>query len=374
MKKKLIILCVTELIFIMALTAMLVTGIVKRRRSSDIEINVRTAENLQSASDVTELVDMAAGHNIGVINLCVKQDEDDEFPSGEVFYDSSIAPAAEGYEDFDVLEAVIDAAHKKGIKVRAWIPQFHDAAAAAEHPSWRMMTVSDGKSVPYSSDGEIFISPLNSDAQKYEESIIKEVAENYDVDGIALDWLRFDDYDMDLSDAVRSDYKSEMGYDPADIDFDGDDDRLDEWNEWREKKLGGYVASVRKMLDDVKPDIELGANILAPEFKECGQNMAYMNASLDFVSPMAYYTDWGFDTDWVSSADSGIIHDTVKLSGDAEVIPALNLPEDAGEISDNKDMLAELKQNYPHIKSFDYFIYGKWNDEQLERAEESLSD
>ena len=365
MKKKLIILCVLEFVFIIVLTAVL-AFLLMNRKKLQTEIDVRTPENISSREDAAALAALAKKHGVSVINICVKQDEDDEVPSGEVFYRSSVAPVAEGYENFDALEAVILAAHEEGIKVRAWIPQFHDAAAAEEHPSWRMMTVSGGESVPYASGDDIFISPLCSSACEYEESIIKEVAENYDVDGIVLDWIRFDGFAMDLSREVRSDYEEQKGCDPAAADFgSGDDERADEWNEWREKKLGSYIVRVREMLRRVNPDIELGAYILPPEFIECGQNIGYFSSALDFVSPMAYFSDWGFDSDWVTSADSGVIFDTCSLADDAGVIPALNLPEGEAAVREDRKIRGELKKNYPDIKSVDYFVYGKWNEELM---------
>lgn len=130
-----------------------------------------------------------------------------------------------------------------------------------------------------------------------------------------------------------------------------------EWNSWREEKLGEYVSDVRGQLDS---DIELGAYILPPEFTECGQDLSCFASELDFVSPMAYYEDWGYDPDWVSSADCGIIHDTVRLAGEAEVIPALNMPENDEAREENNRLLSDLKKNYPEIKSIDYFVYGKY--------------
>ena len=60
------------------------------------EIIVRTVKNLHNHSEVVSFLNMAARHNVDVINLAVKQDEDDEVPSGVVFYASTIAPRAPG--------------------------------------------------------------------------------------------------------------------------------------------------------------------------------------------------------------------------------------------------------------------------------------
>lgn len=341
-----------------------------RDRDLQKEITVRTIENIHSHKDAVKLVQLAEQYEIGTINIGVKQDEDDEVPSGMVFYSSDIAPAAEGYEDYDALADVIDTAHDAGIKVRAWVPQFHDAVAAKAHPDWQMRTINDQQeSVVYQSDGEVFLNPLHPEAQKYEKSILLEIAENYDVDGIVMDWLRFDDYAMDLSDRTRAAYEQENGYDPAEIDFDQDSAQRKQWNAWREKGIASYIHAVRTALEKEKPGLELGIYILPPEFQECGQNLQDFCGDIDFVSPMAYYADWDFTPDWVSSEQEGIMHDTELRAGDAQIIPALNVPEE-GESSQDAEMLAQMAENYREVTTVDYFIYGKWTQNQLRILEE----
>ena len=56
---------------------------------------------------------------------------------GYVYYKSKIAPIAKGYRNFDVLKSMIKA-HKKSIKVYAWVPQFHDRAALKKYPNAQM--------------------------------------------------------------------------------------------------------------------------------------------------------------------------------------------------------------------------------------------
>ena len=112
------------------------------------EIIVRTVVNLRSRADVAALVAMAAQHGVSTINLATKQDEDDEIPSGSVFYASRIAPRAPGYETFDALSETTREAHRRGLRVRAWMPQFRDQLAANFHPDWRMHALKGGRFFP----------------------------------------------------------------------------------------------------------------------------------------------------------------------------------------------------------------------------------
>lgn len=71
------------------------------------EVIVRTVDNFKNHNDVVKFMNNAKKRNVSVINLNVKEDEDDAVPSGYVFYPSTIAPIAAGYANFDAVKDVI---------------------------------------------------------------------------------------------------------------------------------------------------------------------------------------------------------------------------------------------------------------------------
>ena len=265
------------------------------RMAFKTEIIVRTVVNLHSHADVAALVAMAAQHGVSTINLAAKQDEDDEIPSGFVFYASRIAQRAPGYGTFDALGETIREGHRQGLRVRAWMPQFHDQLAASVHPDWRMHALKDGQVLPYAGRNrkEFFLNPLHPAARDYQRLLIEEIARDYDVDGIVIDWVRFDDYNMDLGNETRARFEASFGFDPIDIDFSNDNPQRMQWNAWRAMQIADHVKQLRAALDAIKPGLELGAYILPPEFGEVAQDAAQFSRVLEFLSPMAYYKDWG---------------------------------------------------------------------------------
>ncbi|MGI2295082.1 glycoside hydrolase family 10 protein [Paenibacillus sp. GXUN7292] len=330
----------------------------------ETEVIVRTVNQFKNAADVTTFINKAVQYNVDVINLNVKQDEDDEVPSGYVFYDSDIAPIAPGYATFDALQHVITAAHANNIKVRAWIPQFHDQAAFNFNPGWQMYSLVGGVAKPFKGSGgdEYFVNPIHPDVQAYQRSIISEVVSNYDVDGVVLDWLRFDDYNMDVSSYTVNLYQSLYGYSPLTINFATDSTRRQEWNAWRTDKIGQYVADVRDDIEAVKPGLELGVYILPPEFTEVGQDVSKFHESIDFVAPMAYFDDWGFTPDWVYGTN-GILADTADLAGSAvRIVPAL---DDDWTTAQYNQVYGGIRDNYPNVTHLSFFSYGAWSDTTL---------
>jgi hypothetical protein len=338
------------------------------RMAFKTEIIVRTVTNLHNHDDVSALVAMAAQHGVSTINLAAKQDEDDEMASGLVFYASRIAPRAPGYETFDALGETIQAAHLQGLKVRAWMPQFHDQVAAVAHPAWQMNALQQGRVRPYigRDSREFFLNPLNSAARDYQRSLIEEITRDYDVDGIVVDWLRFDDYNMDLGDETRAKFKASAGFDPIAIDFSKDNPQRRQWNTWRSTEIANHVKRLRFALDAIKSGVELGAYILPPEFNEVAQDAAQFSDALAFLSPMAYYEDWGFPPSWVVRK---LLPETADRAGRAAIIPVF---DESLTYAASREVLPEITRAWPGISTLSWFMYGKWTSAALLRVNRLL--
>jgi uncharacterized lipoprotein YddW (UPF0748 family) len=338
------------------------------RTAFKTEIIVRTVTNLRGPEDVSALVTLAARHHVSTINLAAKQDEDDEIPSGLVFYDSRIAPRAPGFERFDALRDTIRAAHRHGLRVRAWLPQFHDQMAVHAHPEWQMRYLKDGRIARYvgRSRREYFVNPLNAAVRDYQHALIAEVARAYDVDGIVLDWVRFDDYGMDLSEETRARFRALAGFDPIEIDFATDNIRRRQWNAWREAEIASHVRRVRATLDAIKPGLELGAYILPPEFAEVAQDAAQFSDGVTFLSPMAYFRDWGLPSTWIVDR---LLPQTVQKAGFARIIPVFDehlTNQASGEV------LPTIRNSWPGIDTLAWFSYGRWTSAALQRIDQLL--
>ena len=219
-----------------------------------------------------------------------------KIPSGQVFYNSSIASIASGYNSSELMHYLINLAHENNILVKAWIPQFHDQIAYNLNSEWRMKMLRKNRVVPFNNGrSEYFVNPIHPDVQAYELSIILEIIQNFAIDSVALDWIRFDDYNMDMSDYTRNLYIAEKGIDPVSINFSSDNNQRREWNLWRSNHIATYIEQVKQSIHLIKPDIPLGIYALSPEWEEVGQNSALFHESIDFIAPLCYYDDCGFN-------------------------------------------------------------------------------
>ncbi len=322
------------------------------------EIIVRTINNIKNQDDIDRLVKGCVKNGISTIAILCKQDEDDEVDSGKVFYPSHIAPVVKGYARVDLMKSLIQTAHKNGLKVKAWIPQFHDQIAFYKDHSWRMMIYTNTRVKPLKKD-EFFVNPLHPDVQSYELSIIKEIVNRYDFDSIVLDWIRFDGYNMDLGSYTRESYKKRFGYDPIKIDFSKDNPKRSEWNSYRTDEIATYIKRVRSAISEIKPNLPLGVYILSPEWEEVGQDPSKFKEYVDFVSPMAYYDDWGYPVEWIyGKRDDAILPLTRKKVRNKEVIPVFDTDWE-------KRVYVKIFTHIKDIRIINWFEYGRWTEERL---------
>jgi uncharacterized lipoprotein YddW (UPF0748 family) len=329
-----------------------------------IELVVRTVNNFKDRDDVAVFFERARKARVTVVHVAAKQDEDDERPSGQVFYASAIAPIAAGYEKFDALAAAIAEAHKRGIKVYAWLPQFHDQAALHAHPEWQMMASEHGRSRAYAGKDavEYFVNPIDPEVQAYELSLIKEVARNYQVDGISLDWLRFDDINMDTGPVTRRLAAMEIGLDPLQLNFAEPSASVRRWQAWRTQKLSAYVARIRQAVRDIRPEIRLTAFVLPPQFTEVGQDLSLFSGDLDEVHPMAYFKDWSYSPAWTATRLMTDVEQ--KRTRNTAVKPTL---DGSGTFAQNVGILTAVHGKFPEVDAVAWFAAGYWQPAEIDR-------
>ncbi len=134
---------------------------------------------------------------------------------GVAYYDSKLMPKQNF--GFDPLAYTVEKSHSKGIKIHAWlnayyvwsnpVPPSDPMHIVNMHPEWIMK----------GEDGMKFLNPLIPDAADFLFDTYLEVANNYNVDGIHFDYIRFpgivSGFDADRSYA----YGIKYGIDPEEL-------------------------------------------------------------------------------------------------------------------------------------------------------------
>lgn len=110
----------------------------------------------------------------------------DYFPSSYLF---TGAEGEIGSQPYDALEIMVQAAHSRGLRIEAWLNPYRvrtsGLALSADNPAREMLDTGDA--LRY--DGGIYYNPGSPAARELILDGVREIIQNYDVDGI-----HFDDY------------------------------------------------------------------------------------------------------------------------------------------------------------------------------------
>lgn len=248
---------------------------------------------------------------------------------GHVAYKSNIAPRLLEWKgkkidpDYDYLKVIVDLAKGKGLQVYVAFNQFSEGNARLktgpvydDKKSWQAinydpemgLTPTTKLKGPYTA----FTNPALPEVQRYEQSILCEVAKNYNIDGIMVDRCRYDNIKSDFSQYSKMLFERYIGKKverfPQDIyewvkDADGkyqikEGKWFNLWIEWRASIIYNYFKDTRKALKKTRKDIKFAAYTGAwyPTYYEVGVNWASKkyDPSKDFKWATKNYKKYAF--------------------------------------------------------------------------------
>lgn len=205
---------------------------------------------------------------------------------GKVLYRSEYLPyltnvdTVEIVRDWDYLQYFVDEAHRLGLKIVASACVF-----PAGSPWWHRGLVYDNPEfesrtcLQYLPDGSLqpiyedrtqvaaFLNPAREDNRELALDLLLEIINNYDIDGLALDYCRFPDSKSDFSADTKAVFEEYLGEAvdnfPADIFTYGADGEIipgkyyKQWWAFRSGIITDFVHTVSDTLHALKPDCEL---------------------------------------------------------------------------------------------------------------------
>lgn len=216
--------------------------------------------------------------------------------------------------EIDFLEEFIKAAHKKGLKVYGSFNFFVEGNLSSNdfaidlpntHPDWAevLYVPEDGgqlKSVLETKRSCMlcYVNPANDEVWEFESQRVREVLENYEIDGIIMDRTRYDNQYADFSDVTKLkfiDYLTKRGKRlvnwPQDIySFDAEQSMVFgplylEWLTFRSSIIQGFAAHLRTLVKEYQG--KLNRKIALAAYVGSWYDLYYQNgvnwASSEFV-------------------------------------------------------------------------------------------
>ncbi len=169
------------------------------------------------------------------IDLCCRMGIDLIFPcsrchDNRVIYDSRIE---NNIYDWDALSFLCDIAGAHGIEIHPWFCYWGDGADT--HPELHVK-IRDGIS-----QNEHWFCPARPESQQYFLNLTIEVLERYPVEGIHLDYIRYQDKPC-YCDYHRADFKGQLGADP--LELSADSPLWQAWNEYNVQTMTSFVWKI----------------------------------------------------------------------------------------------------------------------------------
>lgn len=193
---------------------------------------------------------------------------------------------------YDPLEVAIDEAHSLGMELHVWMNVFHIAAATSnisETAEPLHVRFSNPEWVVEHTDGSFWGNPGIPDFRRWQVDNVLEVVQNYDLDAIHFDYMRYPHREGLAGDvALRQDYPN-------------DGTTL---QHWRRENISNFVRDVYAAVKDEKPWVKVASAPIGaykwytgapPAF--WGYDDVYQDGRLwleegvmDYVAPQLYFT------------------------------------------------------------------------------------
>ncbi len=271
--------------------------------------------SITSATKVRQVVDFAAKNGYTDLFVQVRG-------RGDAYYNSQIVPRSTLLPrgDYDPLADIIPLAHAQGIKVHAWVNMYLSWSARTlppdpshivnQHPEWVEVNGRGKNDLEFlNQNGKngregIYLSPLNDEVNAHLLSVINELVQNYQLDGIHLDYIRFQDRDYGYNRSGRKKFLMQYNVDPITLGNGkgsywyrlNPDDKEKYWlfwNAFRRDELTKFISDIHASIQSIQPSVKLSAAVKPnPEVARSRFFQDWptwiQNGSMEFVIPMNY--------------------------------------------------------------------------------------
>ncbi len=188
-------------------------------------------------------------------------------------------------QNFDLLQVMIDACHKRGmtLSVSYCIFTFAEPTSAKTRQYYeenlqdafcQELLTTGIQDIRQDENDYWFLNPSHPKVHTYVMDVVRELVTNYDIDGFALDYCRYPNIRSDFSDESRAAFETYIGHAvenwPADFMTVSDDSNkgtynvknpvlFKQWMAWRATVIQGYVREIRDLIRSIKPSVKLEA-------------------------------------------------------------------------------------------------------------------
>lgn len=220
------------------------------------------------------------------------------YPSERLPYSHVMIPPSGQYPDSDALQMWIEATHARGMELHAWFNVYKIAYGNDRdsdradlrhvrytHPEWMAYNIVNGDSVMTN-----WLNPGHPEARAWQVANVMELVENYDIDAIHFDYIRYDNTGFNTDAATMQRYN---------------EDNIGNLGDWRRHNINTFVKEVYEGIQERKPWVKTGSAPVGhynPQSADgwagfWGYNSAFQDSRhwaekghMDYIAPQIYWT------------------------------------------------------------------------------------
>ena len=332
---------------------------------------------LKSKKSIDDMVNFAIEKNINHLFVQVRG-------RGDSFYESQFTSRSQilSEGEFDPLAYLLDTANGKGINIHAWVNVYilwsskslpnDERHILHMQQQWLDTTeewpVDVGKKldmVAVNNNNEgLFLSPNHPDVNGYLIKVFRELITNYDIDGLHLDYIRYQEAEYGRNPYAIARFKSESGNDPGPWFLEMERStiasprliaNMKRWNNFKRKAVTSLVKDTRALVNEVRPDCIISAAVkpnlyVARERYFQEWNVWLAAGYLDWVVPMNYSPK---KREFARNID--VINDNFPKKYREKIIMGIALYNQTPSEASDKIKFSRLRQ-FPRVSIFSYNI------------------
>ncbi len=198
--------------------------------------------------------------------------------AGLAHYDSDLLPHSSQFNTYgDQITAVVNAAHAKGIEVHIWKTNWNLSGAPQDFID--QMRAEERTQISFNGREIDWLCPSHPDNFVLEHDSMMEVLQNYDIEGLHFDYIRYPSPDYCYCDGCRTRFENETG---NTVELWPDDVRPGgplegEFLPWRRAQITELVEGVHNSAKAYDPQVKISAAVIGD------YSVAYGSVGQDWV-------------------------------------------------------------------------------------------
>lgn len=260
------------------------------------ELNFKGKTEQQFKAAIDNMFDQIKDIGLNAVICHVRPNADSYYPS-EYFPWSANLTGTQGYDPgYDPLKYMVHAAHSRGLQFHAWLNPYRvssrldDISQLAEnHPAriWLSDDIADNDDWAVRCNGGIYFNPAIPEVQKLIIDGVREIINNYDVDGIHLDDYFYPTTSPDFDKSAYQRYVDSVDGKPLSL------------ADWRRANVNSLVQGIYRAIHEksgicfgISPSAHISTDKTDKNYNELYADITlWMSNSgyIDYIAPQLYF-------------------------------------------------------------------------------------